>query len=519
MGQLSRDKRDIFYRIAKENGYRARSAFKLLQLDAHFDLFGNHDEHDDINNDSSVRSSSNALKVRRAVDLCAAPGGWTQVLSERLRLPKPANDEADASDRAADDTIAVSEADTADSAVEASVIVAVDLFPMQPLPGVHCLQGDITNLETAESIIRYFHGQRAELVISDGAPDVTTLQSPDTYFQHQLLLSSINIATRLLCPGGTFIAKIFRGRDAGLIYAQLQLLFEEVIVAKPTCSRNASWESFVIGRGFGFGGLYKECCRLEEEKRTSTRGMNKSDREGGGECECDSVHESVNRKESILSTAIGNLGTKLSMNLELEGGWMSWRRGNGGVGGLRLSLVRHHLGLDDLDDDACRESEENGDGEDIDDSDDHDDNDDDDEEIIPSIVPFVSCHKLPTGYEFFNIPGGYSFLDSDKSYPVETIEVSDVDDNCDGECSNAKDAIDHTGSNNGKNIQNETKDNIKYNKAGKTKKAKPWNNTAAANTTMFKGTTLKALAPPIRPPYEVGMAKAKEARRQQQQGP
>ena len=63
MGRLSRDKRDIFYRLAKEKGYRARSAFKLLQLDAEFGLFAG---------------------VHRAVDLCAAPGSWSQVLSDKL---------------------------------------------------------------------------------------------------------------------------------------------------------------------------------------------------------------------------------------------------------------------------------------------------------------------------------------------------------------------------------------------------------------------------------------------------
>ncbi len=161
MGQLSRDKRDIFYRKAKESGYRARSAFKLLQLDAHFDLFGNGDDYsigkgkDGDNNGSSSRK---VMKVRRAVDLCAAPGGWSQVISERLRLPKPSNDNEDALD-----TTASSAADTAADEAEEAFIVAVDLFPMQPLPGVHILQGDITHLETSESIIHYFKGQRAEV--------------------------------------------------------------------------------------------------------------------------------------------------------------------------------------------------------------------------------------------------------------------------------------------------------------------------------------------------------------------
>lgn len=77
-------------------------------------------------------------------------------------------------------------------------IVAVDLQPMAPLPGVHCIQGDITSLSTAQAIIQHFDGQRAELVVCDGAPDVTGLHDIDEYVQGQLLLSAINISTHVL---------------------------------------------------------------------------------------------------------------------------------------------------------------------------------------------------------------------------------------------------------------------------------------------------------------------------------
>ena len=157
MGRLSKDKRDVFYRRAKESGYRARSAFKLLQIDEEFDLFGNGNQ---TKNFSS--SSFSPLKVRRAVDLCAAPGSWSQVLSDKLLRPEPS---APATETASDEPVRKN--------TEDANIVAVDLQPMAPLPGVHCLQGDITSLETAQSIIRHFKGRRAELVVCDGAPDVT----------------------------------------------------------------------------------------------------------------------------------------------------------------------------------------------------------------------------------------------------------------------------------------------------------------------------------------------------------
>lgn len=136
-------------------------------------------------------------------------------------------------------------------------IVAVDLQPMAPIDGVLCMQGDITAKQTAESIIQHFKGRRAELVVCDGAPDVTGLHDVDEYLQGQLLLSAMLITTHVLCPRGTFVAKIFRGRQISFLYQQLRLLFERVSVAKPSSSRNSSMESFVVCQDFK-GGNYTD---------------------------------------------------------------------------------------------------------------------------------------------------------------------------------------------------------------------------------------------------------------------
>ena len=101
MGRSSKDKRDVYYRLAKEGGWRARSAFKLLQLNDDFNLF---------------------TGVKRVVDLCAAPGSWSQVLSRKLIEERE--------DKEAEDV----------------KIVAVDLQAMAPLPGVTQIQGDITKV-------------------------------------------------------------------------------------------------------------------------------------------------------------------------------------------------------------------------------------------------------------------------------------------------------------------------------------------------------------------------------------
>lgn len=125
-------------------------------------------------------------------------------------------------------------------------LVAVDLQPMAPVEGVTLLQGDITSAVTANEVVQCFGGDLADLVICDGAPDVTGLHDLDQYTQHQLLLAALTIVSRVLRPGGTFVAKVFRGRDIGILYAQLKTLFRHVTMAKPRSSRDTSIEHFAV---------------------------------------------------------------------------------------------------------------------------------------------------------------------------------------------------------------------------------------------------------------------------------
>ena len=261
MGRLSRDKRDIFYRLAKERGYRARSAFKLLQIDAEFHIFRG---------------------VRRAVDLAAAPGSWSQVLADALYddevetendvrkavVDDPSegakeSDQPSTNDGRPDEGVLNTGKQSAtdvnnplpfgennDEDTTNNRIIAVDLQPMAPIRGVTCLQGDLTTLETARAILSHMQGNRAELVVCDGAPDVTGLHDIDEYLQSQLLLAAMLISTHVLCEGGTMVAKIFRGSQVGFLYAQLRVLFDQVSVAKPSSSRNSSMEAFVVCLGF-----------------------------------------------------------------------------------------------------------------------------------------------------------------------------------------------------------------------------------------------------------------------------
>ncbi|KAK6203828.1 tRNA (uridine-2'-O-)-methyltransferase trm7 [Pestalotiopsis sp. IQ-011] len=257
MGKSSKDKRDAYYRLAKEQGWRARSAFKLLQLDEEFDLFAN---------------------VTRVVDLCAAPGSWSQVLSRVLikgeKFGRAAWEDREAKFRQQMQNVVSSHPklprDHQDKAGSEEAlkprkdvkIVAIDLQPISPLPGIITLRADITHPATVPLLLKALDpdyepslrsqqaAQPVDLVISDGAPDVTGLHDLDIYVQSQLLFAALNLALCVLKPGGKFVAKIFRGKNVDVLYAQLKIFFEHVYVAKPRSSRASSVEAFIVCLNF-----------------------------------------------------------------------------------------------------------------------------------------------------------------------------------------------------------------------------------------------------------------------------
>ncbi|KAH8649038.1 FtsJ-like methyltransferase [Xylariales sp. PMI_506] len=258
MGKSSKDKRDAYYRLAKEQGWRARSAFKLLQLDEEFDLFSD---------------------VTRVVDLCAAPGSWSQVLSRVLingeKFGRAAWHDREAKLRQQMLNVfgpfkpALQEDSEAVMSLEEPKprknvkIVAIDLQPISPLPGIITLRADITHPATVPLLLNALDpdydptsanskqaAHPVDLVISDGAPDVTGLHDLDIYVQSQLLFAALNLALCVLKPGGKFVAKIFRGKNIDVLFAQLKLFFERVHVAKPRSSRASSVEAFIVCLNF-----------------------------------------------------------------------------------------------------------------------------------------------------------------------------------------------------------------------------------------------------------------------------
>jgi len=240
MRRFVKDKRDGYYRKAKEVGYRARSAYKLLQIDEEFGILHK--------------------GVKNVVDLCAAPGSWSQVLSRRLK------DNESGMIR------------EGGGGGEGGIVVAVDLQEMSPIENVVQIQGDITTRSTAERIVAHFKQRPADLVVCDGAPDVTGLHDLDEHTHQGLLTAAINIATAVLRDDGCFVAKVFAGVNADLLTSQLLQLFRRVTIRKPSSSRSHSFEAFIVCEGFsppsGWTRVLSDSTSVKEEEEEETTTQN-----------------------------------------------------------------------------------------------------------------------------------------------------------------------------------------------------------------------------------------------------
>ena len=192
---LARQLNDPYVKAAKAAGWRSRAAFKLLELDARFALLRG---------------------VTRVVDLGAAPGGWCQVV--RAQRPRAS-------------------------------VVAIDILPMEPIPGVTIFEKNILDDDT-EALLRASLGGDAQLVLSDMAANTVGHKATDHIRTMALVETGLACAVNMLEPGGAFVAKVLAGGADQALVAELKRHFKTIKHAKPPASRKDSSEWYVVAQGF-----------------------------------------------------------------------------------------------------------------------------------------------------------------------------------------------------------------------------------------------------------------------------
>ncbi|KAI9336270.1 ribosomal RNA large subunit methyltransferase J [Pilaira anomala] len=194
---MSRQAKDPYCKLAKANQYRARSAFKLIQINQKYRL------------------------IRRnhvVVDCGAAPGGWTQVAAEL----------------------------TSDK----GLVIGVDLLPIDPIPNAHVLTGNFMRIKTQNAIRDLLEGRPVDLVCSDMAPSFSGNHTADHARSMELCESALTFAQKVLSPGGSFVAKFLMGGTEFEFKRKLQTMFSKVKTEKPDASRKQSTEGFFVAVGY-----------------------------------------------------------------------------------------------------------------------------------------------------------------------------------------------------------------------------------------------------------------------------
>ncbi|MHB8534475.1 MAG: 23S rRNA (uridine(2552)-2'-O)-methyltransferase RlmE [Sulfuricaulis sp.] len=194
---LARNAKDEYVKRARQEGARSRAAYKLEEIDRRDRLL-----HPDMT----------------VVDLGAAPGGWSQYVKSRVGA--------------------------------AGRVLALDILPMEPIPGVEFLEGDFMQQPVLDSLMERLQGQPVDLVISDMAPNMTGVPAVDQARSMELAELALEFADQTLKPGGAVLMKIFQGRGFNEFYAQMRLQFEKIVTRKPQASRSESREIYLLGKGF-----------------------------------------------------------------------------------------------------------------------------------------------------------------------------------------------------------------------------------------------------------------------------
>ena len=188
---IIRQKRDIFVRQSKIEGYRSRAIYKLKEIDEKFKIFKN---------------------TTSTIDLGAAPGSWSQYIIRQYKK---------------------------------SLVLAIDLLDFERIDKVNKIVGDFTKSENKEKIKNFFN-KKVDVVISDMAVNTTGNKNLDSIVTGELCIEAMEFAFEMLDKKGKFVSKIFMGSSFNEIVADAKKKFREVNIFKPLSSRKDSKESFII---------------------------------------------------------------------------------------------------------------------------------------------------------------------------------------------------------------------------------------------------------------------------------
>lgn len=192
---------DPFVKLAQKEGYRARAAYKLKEID----------------------EEANLVKPGQViVDLGCAPGSWSQYVGRKLKVPG--------------------------SEQLNGTVIGLDLLSMEPVPGVHFFQGDFREDDTLEKLENLLQGKGVDLVLSDMAPNLTGVAVTDAARVEYLMELALDFAQKHLKPSGSLLVKCFYGSSYNGILAGFRDIFQFVSVKKPAASRNYSSEVFLLGQ-------------------------------------------------------------------------------------------------------------------------------------------------------------------------------------------------------------------------------------------------------------------------------
>jgi 23S rRNA (uridine2552-2'-O)-methyltransferase len=195
---IERHINDPYVQAATRQGYRSRAAFKLLEIDKRDRLLGK------------------AGSV--VIDLGAAPGSWSQVVAERL-------------------------------GGRAGRIIALDILPMAPIAGVQFIEGDFREEEVAARLGAALAGERADLILSDMAPNLSGIGAADAARSAHLWDLALEFALAHLKPDGRLLTKAFQGSGYSQFVEELKRHFSRVVVRKPAASRQESAETYLLAAG------------------------------------------------------------------------------------------------------------------------------------------------------------------------------------------------------------------------------------------------------------------------------